>query len=195
MTIAVLWFWLYLHVKLEKQATYYLFNWIKLCSSLLHAEQKLSRCRMRERESERERCVCVCWTETEPTQREREREMCVRVLNRNWADAERERERDVCAGAEQKLSRRRERERERERCVHVLGKQDLMWQYRRFSETKGLGAFFRCKKVAKGVAMLLSWQHCASPFLQLRVGPRVKHKIHAALIKWVPLKGICIETR
>ncbi len=175
MTIAVLWFWLYLHVKLEKQATYYLFNWIKLCSSLLHAEQKLSRCRMRERESERERCVCVCWTETEPTQREREREMCVRVLNRNWADAE--------------------RERERERCVHVLGKQDLVWQYRRFSETKGLGAFFRCKKVAKGVAMLLSWQHCASPFLQLRVGPRVKHKIHAALIKWVPLKGICIETR
>ncbi len=30
--------------------------------------------------------------------------------------------------------------------------------------------------------MLLSWQHCASPFLQLRVGPRVKQKICAALI-------------
>ncbi len=46
----------------------------------------------------------------------------------------------------------------------------------------GLGAFLKGKKSLKGSAMLLSWQHCASPFLQLRVGPRVKQKIHDALI-------------
>ncbi len=44
------------------------------------------------------------------------------------------------------------------------------------------GQIFREKKSLKGSAMLLSWQHCASPFLQLRVGPWVKQKIHAALI-------------
>ncbi len=42
--------------------------------------------------------------------------------------------------------------------------------------------FFKGKKSLKESAMLLSWQHCASPSLQLRVGPRVKQKIHAALI-------------
>ncbi len=41
--------------------------------------------------------------------------------------------------------------------------------------------------------MLLSWQHFALPFLQLRVRPRVKQKICAALIKLVSLKGICIN--
>ncbi len=96
----------------------------------------------------------------------------------------------MCARAEQKLSRRRERE--REWCVCVLGKHDLalLRQYRRFSET------FRGKETLKGSAMLLSWQICASPFLQLQVGPRVKEKIGAALItliKLVPLKGICVN--
>ncbi len=53
----------------------------------------------------------------------------------------------------------------------------------RFSETKlGLDVFLKGKKSLKGSALLLSWQHCASPFLQLRVEPRVKQKIRAALI-------------
>ncbi len=87
----------------------------------------------------------------------------------------REREREVRV-----LSRRRERE--RERCVRVLGAQDLaLAQYWRVSETR-FGRFFEGKKIANGSAMLLSWQHCASPFLQLRVGPWVKQKIRAALI-------------
>ncbi len=44
MTIAVLWFRLYLHVQLEKQATLYLcLTELKRCSSLPCAEQKLSR--------------------------------------------------------------------------------------------------------------------------------------------------------
>ncbi len=42
--------------------------------------------------------------------------------------------------------------------------------------------FFEGKKVTNGSAMLLSWQHRAFPFLQLRVGPRVRQKIRAALI-------------
>ncbi len=50
------------------------------------------------------------------------------------------------------------------------------------SQKLGLGAFLEGKRSLKGSAMLLSWQHCASPFLQLRVGPRVKQKIRAALI-------------
>ncbi len=41
---------------------------------------------------------------------------------------------------------------------------------------------FEGKKVTKGSTMSLSWQHRASPFLQLRVGPRVRQKICAALI-------------
>ncbi len=49
MTIAVLWFRLYLHVKLEKQHNI-CFNW-KCCSFLPCAEQ----CRC----TERERCVCA----------------------------------------------------------------------------------------------------------------------------------------
>ncbi len=50
------------------------------------------------------------------------------------------------------------------------------------SQKLGLGAFLKGKKSLKGSAMLLNWQHCASPFLQLRVGPRVKLKIRVALI-------------
>ncbi len=151
-TIAVLWFRLYLHVKLEKQHNICVkFNWIK---ALL-----LSTAR---------------W-------------------ERNWADAERERERGVCAA---RAGRETEQtQRERERCVRALGEQDLALerQYRWL----GLGAFLKGKKSLKGSAMLLSWQHCASPFLQLRVGPRVKQKIRAALIahlkKLVPLKWICVN--
>ncbi len=94
MTIAVLWFWLYLHVKLEKQATISVFNWIKLCSSLPCAEQKLS-------SAERERDVYAraeIETEQMRGEREKEREVCARAeykLNRR-----REREKDVCARAE-----------------------------------------------------------------------------------------------
>ncbi len=50
------------------------------------------------------------------------------------------------------------------------------------SQTLGLGALLKGKIFLKGSAMLLSWQHGASPFLQIRVGPRVKQKICAALI-------------
>ncbi len=50
------------------------------------------------------------------------------------------------------------------------------------SQKLGLGAILKGKTSLKGSAMLLSWQHCASPFLQLRVGPRAKQKIRAALI-------------
>ncbi len=41
-----------------------------------------------------------------------------------------------------------------------------------------------CTKIKslKGSAMSLNWQHCASPFLQLRVRSRVKQKICSALI-------------
>ncbi len=128
MTIAVLWFWLYLHVKLEKQSTWYLclaeLSSALLCCALNRnwgdAEREIDVCvhvlsRERERcvcmrtlnrnwaDAERGRCVCSCWTETEQTdgESERDREMCVLVLNRNWADRRRE----------------REREREREVCV------------------------------------------------------------------------------
>ncbi len=51
---------------------------------------------------------------------------------------------------------------------------------------KGLGAFLKGKKSLKGLFFffplffLEKW--CASPFLQLRVGPRVKQKIRTALI-------------
>ncbi len=88
--------------------------------------------------------------------------------------------------AEEKLSRRREseRERERERCVHAC------WESKTSrsrgspgdSQKLGLGTFLKGKKSLKGSAMLLNWQHCASPFLQLRVGPWVKQKIRVALI-------------
>ncbi len=36
------------------------------------------------------------------------------------------------------------------------------------------GCFFEGNKVTKGSAMLISWQHRASPFLQLWVGPWVR---------------------
>ncbi len=82
-----------------------MFNWIKLCSSLRHAEQKLSRSREGESrnwvDAERERDVCAAvrmlnrnWADVE-----RERDVCaaVRMLNRNWADSRRDRE--VCENA------------------------------------------------------------------------------------------------
>ncbi len=61
------------------------------------------------------------------------------------------------------------------------------------------GHFFEGRKVTKGSAMLLSWQHRASPFLQLRVGlgPRVRQKIRVALI-CVPCISVfhrCMERR
>ncbi len=87
-------------------------------------------------------------------------------------------------------------QRERERGVRVLGKQDLalMQQYRRVSETKlGLDVCLKGKKLLKGSAKLLSWQHCASPFLQLWARPRIKQKIHAALIQLVLLAQICVN--
>ncbi len=84
----------------------------------------------------------------------------------------------------EKLSRRRERERERERgvCARWDSKTSRSRGSTGDSQKLGLGAFLKGKKSLKGSAMLISWQHCASPFLQLRVGPRVKQKIRAALI-------------
>ncbi len=184
-TIAVLWFRLYLHVKLEKQHNICLTE-LKRCSALCRTlsrrrERERERCaraeRSRRREREREREVCARWTEQ--TQRERERERGVCALNGADAERERERERCVCAlnGADA------EREREREVCVRALREQDLALarQSQWFSETR-FGRFFEGKRSLKGSAMLLSCQHCASPFLQLRVGPRVKPEIRAALI-------------
>ncbi len=63
------------------------------------------------------------------------------------------------------------------------GQQDLALtrQYRQFSDSvffKGknvrFGCFFEGNKVTKGSAMLISWQHRSSPFLQLWVGPWVR---------------------
>ncbi len=72
---------------------------------------------------------------------------------------------------------------ERERCVRALGEKTSRSSGSTGDSQKlGLGTFLNGKKSLKGSAMLLSWQHCASPFLQLRVGPRVKQKIRAALI-------------
>ncbi len=122
--------------------------------------------------------------ETEQTQRERERERerCVRALGEKLSrrrererESARERERCVCACYESKTSR--------SRGSNVTGD----------SQKLGLGAFLKGKRLLKGSAMLLNWQHCASPFLQLRVGPRVKQKIRAALKKLVPLKLICVN--
>ncbi len=88
---------------------------------------------------------------------------------------QRVRERCVCTLGE-KLSRA---EREREVCASETSRSRGSTGD---SQKLGLGAFLKGKKSLKGSAMLLSWQHCASPFLQLRVGPRVKQKIRAALI-------------
>ncbi len=96
------------------------FNWIKLCSSLPCAEQKLSR----QTERERARCVCMRWTETEQTLRERDVCAC-------WTETE-------------------QTDGERKRCVHVLGKQDLVRHYQRFSE----GAFTPDANKSREVARL-----------------------------------------
>ncbi len=112
------------------------------------AEQKLSRFRERERE--------MCVRAEQKLSRFRERERCVRVLNRNWADSERE----MCAHAEQKLSR--------------CGERDVCARARK-ARPRSTGDSLRLNKVwalfgggesLKGSAMLLSWQHCASPFLR-----------------------------
>ncbi len=65
-TIAVLWFRLYLHVKLEKQLC---LTELKRCSSLPAARWE------RERERERERCARA----EQSRHREREREVCARA--------------------------------------------------------------------------------------------------------------------
>ncbi len=95
--------------------------------------------------------------------------MCARWRETKQTQRERERERE-----------RGERERERE-CARS-GRRTSRSRSTGESQKLGLGAFLKGKRSLKGSAMLLSWQHCASPFLQLRVGPRVKQKIHAALI-------------
>ncbi len=155
----------------------YVFNWIKLCSSLPQMQR------------ERERCVCA--RNEQKLSRRGEREMCVSVLNRNWADAERQR----CVS----VLNRNWAERERERCVWVCWTETEQRERecvcarpgkarpsrsstdsRRLNKVWAL--YFRGKKSLKWFAMLLSWQHCASPFLQLRVEPRVKQKIRTALI-------------
>ncbi len=158
-----------------------MFNWIK--ALLLSAGRALKRNRAdAERERERERGVCAARAgrETEQTQREREREVCARA-GRETEQTQRERERERCVRAlGEKLSRRRERE--RGVCARWESKTLRSRCSPGDSQKLGLGAVLKGKKSLKGSAMLLSWQHCASPFLQLRVGPRVKQKIRAALI-------------
>ncbi len=68
-------------------------------------------------------------------------------------------------------------------CVRALGEQDHgstgdSQRLKKFS----FSLFLKGKKSLNASEMLLSWQHCASPFLQLRAGPRVIQKICAALI-------------
>ncbi len=108
-----------------------------------------------------------------------------RSLNR--ADAQRERERP----------RERERERERERGVCARWESKTSRSRGSTGNSQKLNKvwplFWREKKSLKGSAMLLS---CAYPFLQLRVGPRVKQNtrcVNRALIKLVPLKWICVN--
>ncbi len=82
------------------------------------------------------------------------------------------------------LNRAERRERERERCVRERWESKTLRSRGSTSDSHklGLGAFLKGKRSLKGSAMLQSWQHCASPFLQLGVGPRVKPEIRAALI-------------
>ncbi len=146
-----------------------MFNWIKaLLLSLPRAEQT-------QRERERERGVRAL-NRADAERERRERERGVRALNR--ADAERERERGVCA------LNRADAERARERGVYARWESKTSrWRGSIDDSQKlGLGAFLKGKKSLKWSAMFLSWQHCASPFLQQGVGPRVKQKIRAALI-------------
>ncbi len=84
----------------------------------------------------------------------------------------RRREREVCAWRALGEKLRRRREGEREVCARAVSKTSR--SSTGDSQKLGLGAFLKGKKSLKGSAMLPSWQHCASPFLQLRVGPRVK---------------------
>ncbi len=112
------------------------------------------------------------------------------ALRRNWADTEREREREremcVCARWTETEQTDGESARERESGVCAC------WESKTSSSCGSTGdslrlnkvwvLYFRGKKSLKVSAMLLSWQHCASAFLQLRVVPWIKQKIHAALI-------------
>ncbi len=147
--IAVLWFQLYLHVKLEKQHNI-LFDW-ECCTSAATCWTELTH-----RERGRERCV-----RAEPswrTEREGERGVC--ALNR--ADAPREREREVCA------LNRADAPRERESCVRA----EPSWRTEREGKLCArcdarpracaavpvilrneirFGCFFEGKKIAKGV--------------------------------------------
>ncbi len=89
----------------------------------------------------------------------------------------------MCARAGRETEQtQRERERERGVCARWESKTG-------HSQKLGLGGFLKGKKSLKGSAMLLSWQHCASPFLQLRVGPQVKQKIRC-VNRAVNIKGV-----
>ncbi len=149
MTIAVLWFWLYMHVKLEKQATQCLCL-TELSSALL--------CRALNRN----------WADAE-------REMCVHALNRNWAD--RRRERYVCMCWESKTLR------------------SSTGDSRRLNKVWAL--YFR-ENVAKGVcnvAKLATLCTSISPPTSWATGQTENMRcVNLALIKLVPLKGICINT-
>ncbi len=184
-TIAVLWFRLYLHVKLEKQHNICV-HWISAAplSAARWADAEREREREREREEERERGVCAL--NRADAEREREREVYAHA-NRADAESERERERGTRwqadaerergVRAEQSRRRERERERERERCCTRWESKTSRWRGSiGDSQKTRFGRFFEGKNVAKGSAMFLSWQHSASPFLQQGVGPRVKQK-------------------
>ncbi len=129
-------------------------------------EQKLSRCR------ERERCVCARWIETE--QMRRERDVCVNTRNRNWADTERER--GVCACWESKTSRG---------CTGDSQRLNKVW------------ALFLWKKDAKGVcnvAKLATLCISISPTTGWATGQTENTCcINRSFIKFVPLKGICVN--
>ncbi len=158
-----------------------MFNWIK---ALLLSAARWADAERGERERERERGVCAL-NEADAEKR--------RGVGAPWnrADAEREegereeKDREGVRAAEQSRTQREREKRERERgevCARgweskTLRSRGSQW----FSETR-FGRFFEGKRSLKGSAMLLSWQHCASPFLQLRVGPQVKPEIRAALI-------------
>ncbi len=114
-------------------------------------------------------------TDTERA-RERERERARETLtHRERAERERERERESERESETDTQRERERERESER--------DTDTQRESGARARARESALGQKKSLKGSAMLLSWQHCASPFLQLWVGPRIKQKILAAFLR------------
>ncbi len=105
-------------------------------------------------------------------------------LRRSLNNADAQRERKMCARWDNKTLRS---------CgsTSESQKRNKVWAN---PKDLSLGAFLkRGGGSIKRSAKSLSWQHCASPFLQLRARPRVKQKMHAALIKLVPLKFICVN--